>query len=128
MEWLEGQSLKDRLQGLPLPVDEIVTVGIGIADALDAAHRAGIIHRDIKPANIFMTRRGDAKLLDFGLAKVEPVTNIGESAIPTTAGEMHLTSPEQRWAPSPTCRRNRRAENRSTLAPICSHWVSCSTR
>jgi serine/threonine protein kinase/Tol biopolymer transport system component len=93
MEWLEGQSLKDRLQGRPLEVSDIVGIAIDVADGLDAAHRAGIVHRDIKPANIFVTRRGDAKLLDFGLAKVDPLVPTGASALPTGPGEMHLTSP-----------------------------------
>jgi serine/threonine protein kinase len=91
MEWLDGQTLKDRLIGQSLPVDDILAFATGVADALDAAHRAGIIHRDVKPANIFITRRGDAKLLDFGLAKIEPATSIGVSAMPT--GDAHLTSP-----------------------------------
>lgn len=91
MEWMDGLSLKDRLVGQPLPVDDILAIATGVADALDAAHRAGIVHRDVKPANIFITRRGDAKLLDFGLAKVERAVTMGVSAMPT--GDAHLTSP-----------------------------------
>jgi len=70
MELLEGEDLRQKIRGEPMNMDEILDVGVQIADALDAAHAEGIIHRDIKPANIFLTRRGTARLLDFGLAKM----------------------------------------------------------
>ncbi len=96
MEYLDGATLKHKIEGRPLKTEQLLEMGIQIADALDAAHSSGIVHRDIKPANVFVTQRGQTKILDFGLAKLTPQ---GHRAVDASEGTRSAISVDQLTTP-----------------------------
>ena len=128
MELLEGNGLDKVLKSGRLPISQVLRIAIQITDALKAAHGKGIVHRDIKPANIFLTMRGYAKILDFGLAKVSASELFPLNENDATWSRGSLTDPELRSAQFRTCRRSRRADSTWTRGPTFFQLAPSSTK
>jgi serine/threonine protein kinase len=128
MQLLEGRTLKHWIDGKPLPTDQLLELTIQIVDGLDAAHSKGIIHRDIKPANIFVTERGQAKILDFGVAKLLPLKGRAGTTVETLTLQESLTSSGVAIGTVAYMSRSRPGEKTWIPGRICSVSGQCSTR